>query len=329
LQSNICKPETFGYYSYFNEDESTLPELPETILAIIWEFYPLLDFMGFRDVELPQASPEALKWEMRRAQDLEAGNICNDDWNEWNSYLGPGVFMKSSCEQMEILDGFYKRKDAKFSTLPVYEHVHHGHTLEFNGSSWLMRTFGIRLGALVKDPSKDPTDVQKRWTIYSANSKTICEKRPGWGDKELPILTTELKKASFEVEPMTQAEYRLRMFRSMLSVYQSSKFLLKESNPDVAIDYTQIRSGIWRYKKFELRISNDRRSFYLRFMHFGPNRCQYWFKLSWNDMFDLIYPNEDRDPMGELMGAMCPGYELKHSVKKLVDGRALANENWY
>jgi len=319
FQNNICKPKTFEYYSSFNEDESTLPEFPATILEIIWEFYPFLDFAGFQGVETPQSSPAASKWEMNRACDLETRDLEHEDAE--HSVHSHGISIKVSCKKLKFLEGFYICKFSKSKrNRPIYEHVHHGHTLESDGSSWLMRTLGIRLGVLVKDPAKDPTEVKKRWTIYSRDSETICEKQPGWDEMDLPNLTTEMKTAVFEVEPMTYSQYRLGVLNSMLAEFEVFEYVLKGSNPEEVLNNTRYHVGVRNYKKFEIRISKDKSCFYLRFLHLCSDRCQYWFKVSLEAMFDLIYPTLDAKPMGELMGAMCPYWSVENYVSRLVEG---------
>jgi len=317
LKKNICKPKTFQYYSYFNEDESNLPELPETVLTIIWQFHPLLDFAGFRDVELPEWTLEAWRFEHKKATILGTDGLQHTmDRDLW---LDPGLFIKTSCKELEHIGGFYEMDRRNAANHNVYKSERGNYVLENNGSRWIIRTRGFRVCAFVKDPATDPKKIENRWTIFTQDSTTIFEKRPGWGEKELPIFTAGLKKVDIEIVSMTRSRNRIRKCESMIAMYEDSDLLFKSSNPEVALHWSTIQ----QYKKFEIRISNDQSCFYLRYMHFCPCHCQYWFKLSWNDMFNLLYPMEDCEPTGELLGVMGPAYRTRQVVRHLADGYAL------
>jgi len=314
LKKNIWKPKAFQYYSYFNEDESNLPELPETILTIIWQFYPLFDFMGFRGVELPQWTAEAWKYEETKAIDIGTLGLGHS-LVVGNAWRGPGVFFKAPCKELEKIGGFYEIQRRNAADHNVYENEH-SCILEYNGSCWVIRTHGFHMCAFVKDPATDPLKIENPWTICSEDSVTIFEKRPGWGDKELPIFTAALKKVDIEIVSMTRSQNRLRKCKSLIAMYEDSELLFKSSNPEVALHL----ATIGQYRKFEIRLSNDKSCFYLRFMHFRPLRFQYWFKLSWNDMFDLLYPMEDFEPTGELLGVIGPVYQTSRVIDFLVKG---------
>merc|ERR1719494_1551262 len=125
--------------------------------------------------------------------------------------------MKPSCKEVESLEGFWSRARINYAGRPVFEKAGL-YRLEYNGSCWLIRKSDSLMCAFVKDPAKNPMEIKNPWTVYTHDSSTIFEKRPGWGEKELPIYTTaKLKKCHIEFVSMTHGEHRILKYKSMLS----------------------------------------------------------------------------------------------------------------